>query len=139
VIFISKIRGVTLIELLIAVAIMGILASVAYPSYVDFVLRSNRAEAQTELLRIANLQEQYYLDQRTYASDMTKLGLGADPFINLNTGGNYNFDATVPADGESFVLTATAIGTQLSKDTSCTTFTIDQTGKKDAESTYCWE
>ena len=131
--------GITLFELMIAIGIIGILFSVAYPSYVDFVLRSNRAEAQTELLRIANLQEQYYLDQRTYASDMTKLGLGADPFINLNTGGNYSFDATVPADGNSFVLTATAIGTQASKDVDCTTFTVTQTGEKSAESSDCWE
>lgn len=134
-----KIKGITLIELMVAIAIIGILSAVAYPSYVDFVLRSNRAEAQTELLRIANLQEQYYMDARTYTADMTDLGLGADPFVNNNTGGNYNFDATIADSGNSFVLTATAIGNQASKDTDCTTFTVDQTGAKGAESTFCWE
>ena len=56
--------GFTLIEVMITVAIIGILASVAYPSYVDFVTRSNRVEALQELTRFANLQEQYFIDHR---------------------------------------------------------------------------
>lgn len=56
--------GFTLMELLITVAIIGILASVAYPSYTDFVVRSNRSEAQRELMRFANLQEQVFVDRR---------------------------------------------------------------------------
>ena len=53
--------GFTLIELLITVAIIGILAGVAYPSYTDFIVRSNRTEAQRELLHLANLQEQIFV------------------------------------------------------------------------------
>ncbi|MEW6991031.1 type IV pilin protein [Colwelliaceae bacterium 6441] len=125
--------GFTLIELLIVVSIIGILASVAYPSYVDFVLRSNRSEGQRELLRLANLQEQLYVDSRTYTEDMTQLGLNADPFITEK--GLYSIDAAVV--GQTFTLTATAKGTQV-KDTSCLTMTVTDTGKK-TPANYCWE
>lgn len=135
----NKVKGITFIELLIAVAIIGILASVAYPSYTDFVMRSNRTEAQSELLRIANLQEQYFIDQRTYTSDLTDLGLSDNPFINNDTGGNYSFSATIGDDGTSFTLTATTTGTFQNKDSTCTTFTINEVGQKGAESDDCWE
>jgi len=81
---VKRINGFTLIELLIAVAIVAILAAVAFPSYTDFVARSNRTEAQRELLRIANMQEQFFVDTRAYTSDMNNLGLGNDPFITEN-------------------------------------------------------
>ncbi|MEW6982136.1 type IV pilin protein [Colwelliaceae bacterium 6471] len=129
--------GFTLIELMIAVAIVGILAAVAYPSYVDFVKRSNRAEAQSELLRIANLQEQYYMDHRTYTSDMTQLGLGADPYIPEQ--GNYSIDTSaIAADGSTYTLTATAINAQAS-DTTCAKFNVNELGTKSATSANCWE
>jgi type IV pilus assembly protein PilE len=135
------IKGVTLIELLIGIAIMGILASVAYPSYTDYVTKSNRTEAQRELARIANLQEQYFIDHRTYTTDMTLLGMKADPYITESE--NYSIDSTIGSlngvSGTTFTLTATAKKSQLSKDTACTTLTIDEKGKKLGESTTCWE
>ena len=127
--------GVTLIELLIAVAIVSIIAAVAYPSYTDSVVRSNRSEAQRELLRLANLQEQYFIDNRAYTTDMTDLGLTADPY--LTESGNYSIDATVA--GVTFVLTATAKGAQATKDSSCLTLSVADTGQKTATSNYCWE
>lgn len=130
--------GVTLIELMIAVAIMGILASIAYPSYTSYVSKSNRTEAMRELVRIANLQEQFFMDNRTYTADMTQLNLGADPYISAD-GQHYSIDATIANSGTTYVLTATARGKQASNDTSCTTLTINQLGKKDAESSDCWE
>lgn len=129
----KKQRGVTLIELLLAVAIIGILVSVAYPSYSDFVLRSNRTEGQTELLNLANLQEQLFVDSRAYTTDMTALGMNADPYITEN--GFYSIDATV--NGAAFVLTATAKNGQV-KDTGCTSLTINQLGEK-TPATGCWE
>jgi len=131
-------KGFTLIELLISVAIVGILAAVAYPSYTDFVLRSNRTEAQSELLRIANLQEQYFIDNRAYTADMTELGLSADPFITEN--GYYSIDTSAfSAVASTYTLTATAKGSQLSGDTDCTTINVNEVGRKTAETATCWE
>lgn len=128
-------QGMTLIELLIVVAIMGILAAVAYPSYTDHVVRSNRAEAQRELIRLANLQEQYFIDHRSYTADMTKLGMPADPYITQSN--NYSIDALVV--GAKFSLVATAKNEQAIQDSICATLTIEDTGKKTATSVSCWE
>lgn len=137
-------HGFTLVELMIAVAIVGILASIAYPSYQDSVNRSRRAEGMTELVRIANLQEQYYSDNRTYTTDMAKLGLGADPYVTEN--GYYSIDAAaVSSISTDFILTATAAGLQGANDSSCTSFTLNYLGQKKAKkgeadnTNECWE
>ena len=108
--------------------------SVAFPSYTDFVARSNRTEAQRELLRIANLQEQFFVDTRAYTSNMTKLGLSNDPFITEN--GYYSIDAALANGG--FVLTATALAPQSTNDSSCQTLSVNETGKK-LPASACWE
>ncbi len=129
----SKSYGFTLIELLITVAIVGILAGVAYPSYTDFVKRSNRSEGQRELLRYANLQEQVYVDSRSYAADMT--GLGASTASIDTESENYTISVSAQS-ATTFTLQAVAKSTQTS-DSGCTTLTIDQIGTKTP--TACWE
>lgn len=133
---VQKQSGFTLIELMIVVAIIGILAAVVYPSYTDFIMRSDRAEAQRELVRIANLQEQLFVDRRSYSNDMNLLGLGADPFVTEY--GNYSIDATIANNGTTFVLTATAQGSQ-STDTDCSSLTINEVGQQSAANDFCWE
>ena len=130
-----NVKGFTLIELMITVAIIGSLSAIAYPSYTEFVIRSNRAEAQSELLRLANRQEQYYMDNRVYTVDMTFLGAPNSPFITES--GNYSISATV--NNGTFILSATALLSQLARDTDCPTFTITETGAKGATSNFCWE
>ena len=69
-----KMRGITLIELMIVVVIIGIMAAIAYPNYREFVARANRNEAKAALLRIATNQERFYLQNNSYTCDMTRLG-----------------------------------------------------------------
>ncbi|QSX41650.1 type IV pilin protein [Shewanella cyperi] len=129
-------KGFTLLELMITVAIVAILAAIAYPSYTQYVAKGNRSEGQAAVMRIANLQEQYYLDHRSYTADMTKLGLGADPFITEN--GHYSVDTAVPTSADSFTITATPKGGQASRDTECTSLTITDAGVKGPKS-ECWK
>jgi type IV pilus assembly protein PilE len=73
----KKRSGFSLLELLVVLVIVGILASVAYPSYVDSVRKANRSEAIAELQNILAAQERYFLANRTYAKDLTLLGYPA--------------------------------------------------------------
>jgi type IV pilus assembly protein PilE len=130
----AKALGFTLIELLITVAIIGILASVAYPSYTDFVLRSNRSEGQRELMRLANLQEQVFVDTRSYASDMKGLGMSTDEYTTES--GNYLISVAAGATKTTFTLQAVAKKSQV-KDTSCKTLKVDHVGAKTPKE--CWE
>jgi type IV pilus assembly protein PilE len=127
-------KGFTLIELMITVAIVGILAAVAYPSYQRYVHRSNRAEVKAELMKTTQELERCFTSARTY------VGCKASPF---NTPTNRYSIAITPA-ATTFSLTATAIGTQL-KDLECRTLTINNTNLQTATtstgaaSSECWK
>jgi type IV pilus assembly protein PilE len=69
-------RGFTLVELVVTVAIVGILASASYGSYQNYMKRANRSAAQQFMLDVMNRQELYLLDARVYASDVGGTGLG---------------------------------------------------------------
>ena len=67
--------GVTLSELMVTVVIVGILAAVAIPSYANYMKKGRRAAAQAHLMEIAQRQQEYLLDARTYASTLATLGV----------------------------------------------------------------
>src|SRR3569832_907515 len=71
--------GFTLIELVIAVAVLAILASMAYPSYTRYMARSHRTQAQGYLMQLAQQEQQYFLDSRSYAAQATILSLAPIP------------------------------------------------------------
>lgn len=104
----NTIRGFTLIEVMIAVAIVGILAAVAFPSYMEHVRKGSRLEAQNLLLETAARQQRYFSNNNyQYAADMATLGLNANTDSN-----NYVVSVAQPTGAQSFTLTATAQGTQ---------------------------
>lgn len=127
-------NGFTLIELMITVVVIGILASIAYPSYTQFVAKGARADGVAGLMNAANRQEQYYLDNKKYTDDMNKLGLGADPWIVDNK--FYSIDAVV-VNNSDFTLTATAKGTQATRDSACASITLNAAGNKLPKE--CWK
>jgi type IV pilus assembly protein PilE len=129
----NKALGFTLIELMIVVAIVGILASIGYPSYTNYVIRSDRAEAVSELLRIANLQEQFFVDNRQYTTNISLLGVG-DGAIFTTASNNYVITSVV--NDNSFTLTATAQGRQVN-DAGCIAISVTDTGNK--QPLICWE
>ena len=71
----SRHGGFTLIELMIVVAIVAILAAVAFPSYQSHMMKGRRASAQTALMDIAQRQQQYFMDARRYAPDLATLNV----------------------------------------------------------------
>ena len=69
----KRAAGFTLIELMITVAIAGIFAAMAYPSYQNYLLKNRRGAAQTFLLQVAQRQQRYFLDNHSFATDLTTL------------------------------------------------------------------
>ena len=116
-------RGFTLVELMIVVAIVGILASIAYPSYMEYMRKSNRAAAQSFMMDVAQRQQQYLMDARTYAGDLGTLGVTVpaevSKFYVVSIG-------AVGATPPTFTVTATATGSQV-KDGN---LTLNQAGAK---------
>ncbi|QBG37735.1 type IV pilin protein [Litorilituus sediminis] len=132
----KSITGFTLVEVMIVVAIISILATIAYPSYVDHVIRSNRAEALIELTRVANLQEQFFVDNNRYTDDLNELGLGGVAYETQSA--NYSIASVIANNATQFTLTATAQHRQ-TQDTGCTAITLTHTGQKDPLQASCWE
>jgi len=143
-------RGFTLIELMITVAVIGILAAVAYPSYTQYIVRANRSAAQSFMYSVANKQEQYMLDARTYAGALSELSITVPTDVSSKY--TISVSCTMPvATGTctaavgtpAYVITGAPIGTQSDNDAKCGTVSVNQLGTKTKSGTAsavtdCW-
>ena len=140
--------GFTLIELMVVVAIVAILSAFAYPSYERYVIKAKRTVAQNALLQLADRQQQFFMDNKRFAADLTNLGFSANPYVLDDDG-----TSTVASDAQavysislSNVTATTWTGTaaplkgQLSRDSYCGSLTLTQAGAKGktGSSDKCW-
>ena len=110
-------NGFTLIELMITVVIVAILASIAMPAYQEYVKRGHRAAAQSEMMDIANRQQQFLLANRAYADKATLEGSGYALPSAVSAKYGYNVVVDNVATPPTFVITFTQIGSQASDKT----------------------
>lgn len=125
-------KGFTLIELMITVVIIGVLSSIAYPAYVEYVLRAKRADAKAGLLILQLAQEKFRANSPVYAATIDSARSST-----TSPGGHYTL-AVDSADATNYSLTATPKSPH--SDSKCGTFKIDQSGKKQSDGVddYCW-
>jgi type IV pilus assembly protein PilE len=130
--------GVTLIELMIVVVIIAIISAFAYPSYTQFVVRAKRTAGTSMLLQIADRQQQFFMDNKRFASNLTRLGYAANTVMIDEDGAVvadgsadrvYNISVSA-ATATTYTLTAAPQLVQASKDTKCGSLTITDAGVK---------
>jgi type IV pilus assembly protein PilE len=138
--------GVTLLELLAVITIIGILGAIAVPGYRQYVLRAQRTEAKTALLQLATNQERFYLANRTYGSVLQLqnanllAGSGGNAFSER---GLYQITIASP-DRVTYTATATPVAggaVDMREDTRCATFSITAQGLRTAtgsDAANCW-
>lgn len=127
----KPIAGFTLIELMIVVAIVGILAAIAYPSYTDSVRKGRRAEAITALYQLQLAEEKWRANNAAYTSTLSDLGIAAT--VPASGTAYYDIAIAAGANGTSFSATATAKSTggqnqDKASGVLCTPLTINQSG-----------
>ncbi|AHE66727.1 type IV pilin protein [Legionella oakridgensis] len=123
-------KGFSLIELLIVLVVIGILASIAYPSYRDYISRARRSDGQSALLDLASRMERYYSENHTYQTATIGTGNATDVLSSaVSPEGWYTLAINNPTTS-TYTLQATPRNAQATADTLCQTLTLNQLGVK---------
>ncbi len=143
--------GFTLIELMVVVAIIGVLASIAYPSYMSSVQKSKRTGAKVAIMEVAQAQERYFSLNMRYADSMLTLGLGDADEYGISVSGLQSNGSTACSAINCVTYTIKAkvkTGVSQANDSPCQLFTLTHTGVQAANnaidgtgtdtSTTCW-
>ncbi|MES2604460.1 MAG: type IV pilin protein [Pseudomonadota bacterium] len=140
----SNTRGFTLVEMMIVIAIMGIIFAIAVPTYRRSILKSNRSDAQITLTQLATLEERYYFRENNYTGSFADIVTGATAGQPISSDeGHYSIALTLTGGGTGWSMTATAVGDQLG-DSECYKLTLTSLGAKtavnssNAASSVCW-
>ncbi|PWU29272.1 pilus assembly protein PilE [Pseudomonas sp. RW407] len=144
--YVKKTAGFTLIEMMIVVAIIGILAAIAYPSYQEYVLRGNRSEGQALLNDAAARQERYFAQNNAYVTaqaNIARLGMRNTSGTTVTSdSGKYTLTISSPNNSGGYLLTATPQGAQ-AKDTKCGNLTLNAMGTRGVSGSTsvndCWK
>lgn len=127
--------GFVLIEILVVIAIIGLLLTLMLPGYQQHVLQSYRLEASAELLKLANQQQLLFAEQARYTEDLAELGYPQTSY--LTDSGRYLISAELTDDG--FRVFADVAGAQQA-DSDCQQFQLAHTGIKTSEpQADCWQ
>lgn len=133
----SRMRGFTLLELMVVVAIIAILASIALPSYTNYTFRARRADGQQLLLNIATAQERYYSTYNRYSATLTDFGYSGTA---ASESGHYTLAITLSNGSQGFTALAKPDGVQATD--KCGNLTLTNTGVKgksgDESNGSCW-
>lgn len=132
--FLRAQRGMSLTELMVVMLIVAILGIVGVPSYRGYMERAQRTEAKDALLRLANNQEKFYMQNNTYTADVTALGFETGGFT---TDGSYTVSVTA-ANNQGFTARASVAGSGGMYADECSWFQIDEAGDKTAAHASCW-
>ena len=124
----GAVRGFTLIELMITVAVVAILAAIAIPSYRQYIIRGNRSAAESVMMDIANREQQFLLANRSYADKATLASNGYA--LPSDTSQNYTWSVTAGIDATSSAPVFTITFTPINMQSSDVTLTLDNQGTK---------
>jgi type IV pilus assembly protein PilE len=152
-----KTSGFTLVELMVVVGIVGLLTTLAYPSFSEYIVRAKRSVSQQTLYRLTSQQEQFFADNKTYARTLTELGFAADLMAIDENGNVVPFSTASKEYGITVIWTGAATSTgatltyamyafpyggQFNRDTDCGAQWLDESGQRysfgSAGADKCW-